>query len=63
MRWAPPEPDLLKMQSSSGLTPPQRTRALELLRVLLREAMSGTEPRSQSTDNRGAGDEQRQDHA
>ena len=59
MRWLPRhQPDLLQMQLSSELTPPQRARALELLRVLLKEAMSATEARSQSHDAREASDEQ-----
>jgi hypothetical protein len=57
MRWMPPhQPDLLKMRSSE-LTPPQRAKALELLRVLLKETMSATEARSQSHDAREASDE------
>jgi hypothetical protein len=65
MRWTPPpgQIDLLKKRSANELTPPQRARVLELLRVLLKEAMSTTEARSQSTDNREAGDERQQDHA
>jgi hypothetical protein len=50
------------MQAPNALTPPQPARVLELLRVLLKEAMSATEARSQSIDNREAADEQQQDH-
>jgi hypothetical protein len=57
MKWMPPhQPDLLKLRSSE-LTPPQRARALELLRVLLKEAMSATEGRSQNHDTQEASDE------
>jgi hypothetical protein len=57
MKWMPPhQPDLLKLRSRE-LTPPQRARALELLRVLLKEAMSTTEARSQNHDTQEASDE------
>ena len=59
MRWMPPRQlDLLKMRPLNELTPPQRARALQLLTVLLKEAMSATEARSQSADIREASDEQ-----
>ncbi len=43
-RWMPPEPDLFKtptLNEPSAL--PRRTKALELLKMLLREAISATE--------------------
>ena len=51
MRPIPPtQPDLFKIQSSSVPSGSQRARALELLKVLLKEAMSGTEAGSKRRD-------------
>jgi len=51
MRPMPPtQPNLFKIQSSSALSGSQRARALELLQVLLKEAMSATEAGSKRRD-------------
>jgi hypothetical protein len=47
-RWTPPKPDLFKIPPSNEFAPTQRTRALELLKTLLKEAMSATEVESDS---------------
>lgn len=57
-RWTSAPPDLFKTPVSSELPPPQRATALDLLKALLKEAMSATEGRNQS-DSQEAGDDQR----
>jgi hypothetical protein len=58
-RWMPPEPDLFKTPTLNELSaPPRRTKALELLKMLLTEAISGTEAGSIDQE---VGDDQ--DHA
>lgn len=61
-RWISPQPDLFKTSTlniRSAL--PQRTIALELLKVLLIEAMSATEARNDGMDDQETGYDQ--DHA
>jgi hypothetical protein len=51
MRPMPPtQPNLFKIQSWSALSGSQRARALELLQVLLKEAMSATEAGAKRRD-------------
>ena len=58
-RWMPPEPDLFKTSMPNELSAfPRRTNALELLKMLLTEAISITE--AGSIDQEGGDD---QDHA
>jgi hypothetical protein len=58
-RWMPPEPDLFKTPTLNELSPlPRRTKALELLKMLLTEAISATQAGS---INQEGGDDQ--DHA
>jgi hypothetical protein len=57
-RWTPAPPDLFKTPVPSELPPPQRATALDLLKALLKEAMSAIEGRNQS-DSQEAGDDQR----
>jgi hypothetical protein len=56
-RWTPPEPDLFKIPLSHELAPTQRTRALELLKALLKEAMSAIEVESNSIVHQEADDD------
>jgi hypothetical protein len=46
----PTQPNLFKIQSWSALSGSQRARALELLKVLLKEVMSATEAGSKRRD-------------
>jgi hypothetical protein len=58
MRPMPPtQPTLFKIQSWSALSGSQRAKALELLKVLLKEAMSATDAGSKRRD-REVGDDQ-----
>jgi hypothetical protein len=57
-RWTPVPVDLFKTPVSSELPPPQRAPVLDLLKALLKEAISATEGRNQS-DSQEAGDDQR----
>jgi hypothetical protein len=56
-RWTPPEPDLFKILLSNELAPTQRTRALELLKALLKEAMSAIEVENDSIVHQEADDD------
>jgi hypothetical protein len=60
-RWMPPEPNLFKTPTLNELPPPQRTAALDLLKVLLTEVMSVTEAGRGGMGGQEAGDDQ--DHA
>ncbi len=61
-RWISPEPDLFKTPTLNKLSAlPQRTIALELLKVLLTEAMSATEARNDRMNDQETGYDQ--DHA
>jgi hypothetical protein len=53
----PTQPTLFKIQSWSALSGSQRAKALELLKVLLKEAMSATDAGSKRRD-REVGDDQ-----
>jgi len=53
----PPEPDLFKIPLSNELAPTQRTRALELLKAFLKEAMSAIEVESNSVVHQEADDD------
>ena len=55
--WTPPEPDLFKILLSNELAPTQRTRALELLKAFLKEAMSAIEVESDSIVHQEADDD------
>ena len=58
-RWMPPEPDLFKTPTLNELWAlPRRTIALELLKMLLTEAITATE--AGSSDQEGGDD---QNHA
>ena len=56
-RWTPPEPDQFKIPLSNKLAPTQRTRALELLKAFLKEAMSAIEVESNSVVHQEADDD------
>jgi hypothetical protein len=56
-RWTPPEPDLFKIPPSNELAQTQRTRALELLTALLKEAMSAIEVERDSVAHQEADDD------
>jgi len=47
-RWTPPELNLFRISPPNEFAPTQRTRALELLKALLKEAMSAIEVESDS---------------
>jgi hypothetical protein len=59
-RWTPPphQTDLFKTKPPHELRSHQRARALELLKVLLKEAMSAADAEAKSIDGREAGDDQ-----
>jgi hypothetical protein len=61
-RWKPPQPNLFEPTPPCGDLPlPQRVKALELLKALLREAMLDPVVEIDVTAREGAGDDQ--DHA
>jgi len=53
----PRQPSLFKLPPSKELSSVQRTRALELLKALIKEAMSAPEAGSESVDNQEADDD------
>jgi len=57
-RWTPPQPDLFKARPPHELPPPQRTIAVELLKVLLADVMSADAAGSDGTDDQEVGDDQ-----
>jgi hypothetical protein len=52
-RLVPPQSNLFEVPLTNELSPSQRAKALELLKALLKEAMSDTEVGSESTERLG----------